>query len=874
VKFTKYFQLLIILSMVFTMAGAPVQQASAAKAQPLLAEMAAHDPGQLLRVIVQKTPEAQDAETLVAKLGGQVTRDLSIINAVVAEMTAEAAVELAKTGSVRWVSLDAPVKRSSVMTETLRDEFSVRSYKNNNGTLPWLDSWIETGDDNKPDAGKIKIDKSMLRLEDKTRKISRSANLSMADSARLTFQYRREKMNSSANFVTVEVSSDGGTNWVELGRISGPANESSLQQPVSFDLTPHLSPNTKLRLATSSTMAGVFWVDNIQIEYQYDPEPPPPPAPPTISLPPLPPAGTVLPHKVEDDLYAPGILDFRNNSGTRNWTSRWVELGENDGPKAGNIRLAVNEYWDRILIQEIANDADGWTRSKGIARSTDLSTATTAVLSFSYKRMSMEGDDFVKLELSPDGGSTWYEAARFTAGTDSTFQTASYNMSPLISPSFVLRFVSDFVQTDSADYFLLDDVRIAFDPQPLPAPPHTYLDTLNVRPLWNMGLKGTGVYVAIIDSGMAPDWDFQRLAGEPGNTSSRLHTQKSFNDNTNLAYDTNGHGTHVAGIVGGSGQKSNGLYKGIAPNVGFLSLKVSDDNGMAYESDVVEAMQWVYDNNNNLGTPSALTPYRIRVVNLSLNSTVEQSYHTSPLSAAAEILWFNGVVVIASAGNMTAESGYNTINAAPANDPFIITVGASDEYGTPNRGDDRVASFSAYGMTMDGFSKPDIIAPGRNIISTLSPKSWWRNNHNDRFVDGLYFRASGTSMAAPMVTGAVALLLQDEPNLTPDQVKYRLLQTGSTIQGHPGDPRSYPYLDVYAAVTGTTTGSSNQGIMPSLMLASGPDAIDFTSVGWNSVGWNSVGWNSVGWNSVGWNSVGWNSVGWNSVGWNSVSWND
>jgi serine protease AprX len=115
----------------------------------------------------------------------------------------------------------------------------------------------------------------------------------------------------------------------------------------------------------------------------------------------------------------------------------------------------------------------------------------------------------------------------------------------------------------------------------------------------------------------------------------------------------------------------------------------------------------------------------------------------------------------------------------------------------------------------------------------------------------------------------VALLLQDEPNLTPDQVKYRLMNTGSTIQGIPGDPNSYPYLDVYSAVTGTTTESANQGQLASQLLTTGSNPIT-----WNSVGWNSVGWNSVGWNSVGWNSVGWNSVGWNSVGWNSVSWNE
>jgi serine protease AprX len=120
-------------------------------------------------------------------------------------------------------------------------------------------------------------------------------------------------------------------------------------------------------------------------------------------------------------------------------------------------------------------------------------------------------------------------------------------------------------------------------------------------------------------------------------------------------------------------------------------------------------------------------------------------------------------------------------------------------------------------------------------------------------------------MAAPMVTGAVVLLLQDEPNLTPDQVKYRLLDSARVIGG--GDP----YLDIYAAVTGTSTESANTGLLASQLLWTGDDPVSWESVAWNSVAWNSVAWNSVAWNSVAWNSVAWNSMTFNSIAWNGPS---
>ena len=380
-------------------------------------------------------------------------------------------------------------------------------------------------------------------------------------------------------------------------------------------------------------------------------------------------------------------------------------------------------------------------------------------------------------------------------------------------------------------------------PAPAPVTNNTYLETLGVRNLWNMGVNGTGIGVAVIDSGITNSLDVP------------LKRSATFNPNSMSTQDYYGHGTHIGGIVAGTGALSAGKFMGVAPGVNLISLKVCDETGMAYESDVVAAMQWILGNR---------TQYNIRVVNLSLNSTVQQSYHTSPLDAAAEILWFNGFVVVASAGNSSANTPIDLIKAAPANDPFIIVVGATDEKGTSAYTDDTAADFGAYGVTGEGFIKPDIFAPGANIISVLSGQSSWDETAPDRVVDGTYFRLSGTSMAAPMVTGTVALLLQDEPNLTPDQVKYRLLKATSRSLARKVGKNTYsiPYLDSYAAITGTTTQSANTGLTASQLLWTGSEPITWGSVAWNSVAWNSVAWNSVAWNSVAWNSVAWNSVFW------------
>jgi serine protease AprX len=283
--------------------------------------------------------------------------------------------------------------------------------------------------------------------------------------------------------------------------------------------------------------------------------------------------------------------------------------------------------------------------------------------------------------------------------------------------------------------------------------------------------------------------------------------------------------------------------------INIVNVKVSDDQGGATAANVVHGLQWILDNK---------AQYNIRVVNLSLNSAVPENYMTNPIDAAVEILWFNKIVVVVSAGNL----GVNALHP-PANDPFVITVGAVDDRGTASITDDVIASFSGYGRVLSAV-KPDLVAPGKNIVSLMAnPNSVLATGHPGNVVDGIYFRMSGTSMAAPMVSASAALLLQDEPNLTPDQVKYRLKATANkNWPGYNSTKAGAGYLNVYAAVKGTTTQSANTGLRASQMLWTGS-----APVAWNSVNWNSVNWNSVNWNSVNWNSVNWNSVNWNSDFW-------
>jgi serine protease AprX len=383
---------------------------------------------------------------------------------------------------------------------------------------------------------------------------------------------------------------------------------------------------------------------------------------------------------------------------------------------------------------------------------------------------------------------------------------------------------------------------------------NAFVQAVGADLVWNEApayLQGQGMTVAVVDSGDCDGCD--DLLDE--NKVTRTLAAISSRPEQAGWRDQYGHGSLVEGIIGGNGEGSHGKYMGIAPAVNFVSVRTSDRLGKALTSDVIGGLQWVLDNKET---------YNIRVVNLSLNSASPESYHTNPISAACEILWFNGIVVVVAAGNNGDANLY-----PPANDPFVITVGATDDNGTASLNDDSMASFSAYGTTESGFAKPELVAPGVDLISFVpqtNNKIW--KLHPDHYTGdsaskAYYMHVSGTSFSAPIVSGAAALLLQDEPNLTPDQVKYRLMDTANTTwPSYNPTKAGAGYLDVYAAVHGTTTESANTGIEASQLLWSGDDPITWGSVNWGSVNWGSVNWGSVNWGSVNWGSVNWASDVW------------
>ena len=437
----------------------------------------------------------------------------------------------------------------------------------------------------------------------------------------------------------------------------------------------------------------------------------------------------------------------------------------------------------------------------------------------------------------------------------------------------------------------------------LPAGSHpsgVFTSVTGAKSMWANGINGSGVTVAVLDTGIdanLPDLASRVVDG--------VNLANPRNPN-GWATDTYGHGTFVAGLIASNGQSSGGTYSGVAPGADLVSLKVAGSSGLTNESTVIEGVSWAIANQASDG---------IQVLNLSLGVEPTSPSALDPLDQAVEAAWNAGIVVVTSAGNAGPDNGSIT---SPGNDPLVITAGAMDDGAADVAATFSVPSFSSVGPTsIDGWFKPDLVAPGRSVVSVMPPNSTISYENPQARIGRYNFVGSGTSFSAAIVSGLVALLLQANPGLTPDQVKAALLYGASPgpvgsplVDGHgvadvmtANADAGNVFLDQGPAAAAESTSPGATVSLSSTWAAStwnpanwsGPawDASPFgaslptssaltatASAGlswlgaaWNGAAWNGAAWNAQTWEGAAWNGAAWNGAAWNGAAWNGAAWN-
>jgi len=334
--------------------------------------------------------------------------------------------------------------------------------------------------------------------------------------------------------------------------------------------------------------------------------------------------------------------------------------------------------------------------------------------------------------------------------------------------------------------------------------PSVYKKVTNGTRLATSGGNGQNVNIALIDTGVTalPDVASSIVPITPD--VSGLGPQPCLNlagDGT--CDDLYGHGTFMAGIMVGNGSASNGKYVGMAPQAGIVSVKVAGATGASDVSTLIAALQWVVQNQ---------VIYNIRVLNLSLGTDSTQPYAIDPLDYAAEKAWQAGIVVNVAASNRGPAAG--TISD-PANDPFVVTVGAIDDKGTNGLNDDVLPNFSGRGPTAsDGLAKPDVVAPGAHIVSLAAPGASITTQFPPTMT-APYRRGSGTSMATAVVSGLEAQMLSLQPLLTNNRVKYMLTSTAHSDASNDIMSVGAGIVDGSAALA-AGPGVANVGVAPSI----------------------------------------------------------
>jgi serine protease AprX len=424
--------------------------------------------------------------------------------------------------------------------------------------------------------------------------------------------------------------------------------------------------------------------------------------------------------------------------------------------------------------------------------------------------------------------------------------------------------------------------------------------------LWERGINGRGVDVALLDSGVVPVEGLtgrdKVVYGPDLSFESQVCDEDRCGAGPQQHLDTYGHGTHMAGIIAGRDSDANprtfrdpNTFAGVAPGSRIVSLKLADAFGATDVSQVIAGIDWVVQNKNRNGL-------NIRVLNLSFGTDGVQPYQLDPLTYAVEQAWHAGIVVVVAAGN----GGFGTPKLNnPAYDPYVIAVGGADSRGTYDVQDDVVPAWSSTG---DGTRNPDVVAPGASIVSLRSPGSYLDESYPNARQGERFFRGSGTSQAAAVVSGAAALLVQQRPSATPDQIKALLMGTAQRLPVADPIAQGDGLIDLRAArdaatpqavqswprATGLGTLEGARG-SANLEYDGSPleGEIDVRGQAWDPAVWTAASaarttwtggelrkgvWNGGAWNGSEWfpSAVGsgldWNGRVWGGRVWGSLTW--
>jgi serine protease AprX len=434
----------------------------------------------------------------------------------------------------------------------------------------------------------------------------------------------------------------------------------------------------------------------------------------------------------------------------------------------------------------------------------------------------------------------------------------------------------------------------SYDPAADPYSMASVTRDAGATPWWAGGYTGQGIDVALIDTGVAPVEGLSAAGKVVYGPDLSLESQSPNLSN----FDTNGHGTFMAGLIAG---RDNAMvapytsapasqYRGMAPDARIVSLKVATADGGVDVTQVIAAINWVVDHRNDTGL-------NIRVLNLSYGTNSLQATDVDPLSFAVERAWKSGIVVVAAAGNTGYQRGKSAPGLAdPAYNPYVIGVGGYDSMGTPQPNDDVVGTYSASSAGCGKCKNPDFLAIGSHLQGLRVPNSFIDATHSEGRLGSRYFRGSGTSEASAMVSGAVALVLQRHPDLTPDQVKRFITSNAKKVPGADSQAQGAGALNLTALGTksptsyvqkfndgdGSGTVEASRGsdhlTRDGVVLSGEKDIFGkpFTAAtagsSWSGGLWNGSTWSGSTWSGSTWSGSTWSGSTWSGSTWSGSTW--